>query len=65
VRFRGDVEKTKQVYAGQEPLSGEDIAEVIVFAASKRENLVIADVVLRWILLIVGIDISATSGRCN
>src|ERR1700736_5638480 len=51
VRFHGDVEKAKQVYAGQEPLCGEDIAEVIVFAASRRENVVIADVLPWWIWL--------------
>ena len=28
---------------GGEPLTGEDIAEIIVFAASRRENVVVAD----------------------
>jgi NADP-dependent 3-hydroxy acid dehydrogenase YdfG len=28
---------------GVEPLTGDDIAEVVVFAASRRENVVIAD----------------------
>ena len=44
VRFRGDMEKAKKVYEGVTPLTGEDIAEVIVFAASRKENVVIADV---------------------
>lgn len=30
-------------FRGCEPLTGEDIAEVIVFAAGRRENVVIAD----------------------
>jgi len=46
VRFRGDVEKAKKVYEGVDPLNGTDIAEVIVFAASRRENVVIADVLV-------------------
>ncbi|KAF2129340.1 NADP-dependent l-serine/l-allo-threonine dehydrogenase-like protein ydfg [Dothidotthia symphoricarpi CBS 119687] len=43
VRFGGDVEKAKKVYEGVEPLTPDDIAEVIVFAAGRRENVVIAD----------------------
>src|SRR5271170_5063194 len=46
VRFRGDESKAKKVYDGVNPLTGEDIAEVIVFAASRKENVVIADVYL-------------------
>jgi len=44
VRFRGDKEAAKKVYQGVTPLTGEDIADVIVFAASRKENVVIADV---------------------
>ncbi|KAJ6259033.1 putative oxidoreductase [Drechslerella dactyloides] len=43
VRFRGDKEKADAVYAGVEPLTGQDIAEVVVFVAGRRENVVIAD----------------------
>jgi short-subunit dehydrogenase len=43
VRFGGDREKAKKVYEGVEPLTGDDIAEVVVFAAGRRENVVIAD----------------------
>jgi len=46
VRFRGDKSKAEAVYKGVEPLTGKDIAEVIVFAASRRENLVLADTLL-------------------
>ena len=34
VRFRGDEEKAKQVYQGTQPLTGEDIAEIIWFVTS-------------------------------
>lgn len=44
VRFRGDTEAAKKVYEGVTPLTGEDIADVIVFAASRKENVVVADV---------------------
>ncbi|KAF3918438.1 hypothetical protein ABW21_db0201699 [Orbilia brochopaga] len=43
VRFRGDKEKADAVYAGVEPLTGQDIAEVVVFVAGRRENVVVAD----------------------
>lgn len=34
VRFKGDREKAKEVYRGTEPLTGEDVAEVLFMAAS-------------------------------
>ncbi|KAK0388753.1 hypothetical protein NLU13_4996 [Sarocladium strictum] len=43
VRFYGDKEKAKKVYEGVEPLTPDDIAEVVVFAATRRENVVLAD----------------------
>ncbi len=43
VRFGGDGEKAAKVYEGVEPLTGDDIAEVVVFAAGRRENVVLAD----------------------
>lgn len=46
VRFNGDREAAKKVYEGVEPLTGDDIAEVIVFAATRRENVVIADTLI-------------------
>lgn len=46
VRFYGDKEKADAVYAGCEPLTPDDIAEVIVFAAGRRENVVIADTLI-------------------
>ncbi|CEL05624.1 Putative NADP-dependent L-serine/L-allo-threonine dehydrogenase ydfG [Aspergillus calidoustus] len=46
VRFGGDKAKADAVYAGCEPLTPEDVAEVIVFAAGRRENVVVADTLL-------------------
>jgi len=46
VRFRGDVEKANQVYAGCEPLTPDDIAEIIVFMAGRRENVVVAETMI-------------------
>ncbi|KAL4900888.1 hypothetical protein BDW74DRAFT_88535 [Aspergillus multicolor] len=43
VRFYGDQEKAKGVYAGCEPLTPEDVAEIIIFAVGRRENVVLAD----------------------
>ncbi|MCJ1229227.1 hypothetical protein MMC12_005892 [Toensbergia leucococca] len=46
VRFYGDKAKADAVYAGCEPLTPNDIAEVVVFSASRRENVVIADTLI-------------------
>ncbi|KAF4633195.1 hypothetical protein G7Y89_g4924 [Cudoniella acicularis] len=46
VRFYGDKAKADAVYAGCEPLTPEDIAEVIVFTAGRRENVVVADTLI-------------------
>ena len=43
MRFNGDKSKADAVYAGCEPLTPDDIAEVVVFAAGRRENVVLAD----------------------
>ena len=46
VRFYGDKAKADKVYEGVDPLTPDDIAEVIVFAAGRRENVVIADTLI-------------------
>ncbi|KAJ4155423.1 hypothetical protein LMH87_000665 [Akanthomyces muscarius] len=43
VRFRGDKAKAAATYAGMEPLTPQDIAEVIVFNVTRRQNVVVAD----------------------
>jgi 3-hydroxy acid dehydrogenase / malonic semialdehyde reductase len=46
VRFHGDKERAAKVYKGVKPLTAEDIAEVIVWAASRPAHVNIARVVL-------------------
>ena len=43
VRFRGDKKKADAEYVGVEPLTPDDVAELVVFAAGRRENVVLAD----------------------
>ncbi|CAK7212884.1 hypothetical protein SBRCBS47491_001615 [Sporothrix bragantina] len=46
VRFYGDKSKADAVYAGCDPLTPDDVAESIVFAVGRRENVVVADTLL-------------------
>jgi len=46
VRFHGDSERAAKVYKGVEPLSAEDVAEAIVWAATRPAHVNIARVVL-------------------
>jgi NADP-dependent 3-hydroxy acid dehydrogenase YdfG len=46
VRFPGDSERAKSVYAGFKPLYAEDIAETIWFVASRPDHVCINDIVL-------------------
>nr|GAT58702.1 short-chain dehydrogenase/reductase family protein [Mycena chlorophos] len=46
VRFKGDAAAAKAVYAGIEPLTGEDIAEEIVWAASRPPHVNIAETLI-------------------
>lgn len=46
VRFHGDAVKAKQVYAGLEPLRGDDIAHLVWFAATLPPHVCINDLVV-------------------
>ncbi|WP_134088372.1 SDR family oxidoreductase [Olivibacter sp. XZL3] len=46
VRFKGDHEKAKKVYEGFTPLSAEDVAEAIWFAASRPAHVNVNDLLL-------------------
>ena len=46
VRFYGDNERAKKVYQGLKPLTGDDIADTIVWVASRPEHVNIAQVIV-------------------
>ena len=46
VRFRGDKQKADNVYRGIKPLNGDDIAEVVYFAASAPEHMQVAEILV-------------------
>jgi NADP-dependent 3-hydroxy acid dehydrogenase YdfG len=46
VRFHGDRERAKKVYEGITPLSGDDIADAILFAASAPKHVQIAEITI-------------------
>ncbi|KAI9168189.1 hypothetical protein H9P43_007561 [Blastocladiella emersonii ATCC 22665] len=46
VRFRGDSDKAASVYQGLDPLTGDDIAEIVVFTASRPPHVQINDVLV-------------------
>jgi NADP-dependent 3-hydroxy acid dehydrogenase YdfG len=46
VRFHGDEDRAAAVYEGVKPLTGEDVAEVVVFAATRPPHVALAEVLL-------------------
>ncbi|MEX1240367.1 MAG: SDR family NAD(P)-dependent oxidoreductase [Cyclobacteriaceae bacterium] len=46
VRFKGDAQKAGSVYKGVKPLTGEDIADVILYVLSTPDHVVIADMIV-------------------
>jgi 3-hydroxy acid dehydrogenase/malonic semialdehyde reductase len=46
VRFRGDADRARAVYRGLRPLTGDDVADVIVFAASRPPHVTLGDVLV-------------------
>ena len=46
VRFHGDTERAEGVYKGYEPLSGEDIADIILYVVNTPKHVNILDVVV-------------------
>lgn len=46
VRFKGDEHRARQVYQGLTPLSGGDIAELILFVVTRPPHVVVADMLV-------------------
>jgi serine 3-dehydrogenase len=46
VRFRGDTEKADKVYQGMNPLTPDDIAEIVVFCATRPANVNLSEVLV-------------------
>lgn len=46
VRYKGDLEKASAAYKGIQPLHGEDIADIILFALTRPPHVVVADFVV-------------------
>ncbi len=46
VRFHGDKERAKKVYQGYRPLTGEDIAKIILFCVTLPEHIMIQDLLV-------------------
>lgn len=47
VRFKGDAERSKKVYAGTRPLVAEDVAEAILWVASRPSHVCIDEMVIK------------------
>ncbi len=45
-RFKGDAERAKKTYEGYTPLTAEDIADIIYFAATRPPHVVLNDIVI-------------------
>ncbi len=46
VRFRGDADRAATVYKGYTPLSGRDIADVVLFAATRPPHVALQDILI-------------------
>jgi len=46
VRFHGDTERAKSVYKGYHPLTGDDVAEAVVWIAARPPHVQIAEVII-------------------
>ena len=46
IRFHGDTERASKLYTGIKPLTGDDIADVAVYAANAPEHVQIAEVLI-------------------
>jgi len=47
VRFKGDEARAKKVYEGMDPLTAEDIAETLIWCASRPPHVCIDEVLIK------------------
>ena len=47
VRFSGDAERSRKVYEGTEPLTGDDIAETLVWVASRPPHVCVDELLIK------------------
>jgi NADP-dependent 3-hydroxy acid dehydrogenase YdfG len=46
IRFSGDTEKAKNVYKGIEPLTGDDIADSVIYCATRPPHVNVSEITL-------------------
>lgn len=46
IRYHGDQEKADSLYKGMTPLTGQDIAELVVFSTSRKPHVQIASILV-------------------
>jgi len=46
VRFRGDHDRAKKVYEGMKPLTAEDVADAVIFCASRPPHVNISEIIM-------------------
>ena len=63
VRFRGDVDKANAVYEGTRPLTGEDVADAVLYAVTRPVHVVVDEVVLMSIDQSSGARINRRASR--
>jgi len=65
VRFRGDVDKANSVYEGTRPLTGEDVADAVVYAVTRPAHVVVDELVLMSIDQSSGARINRRASRSS
>ena len=65
VRFRGDVDKANSVYEGTRPLTGEDVADAVLYAVTRPVHVVVDEVVLMSIDQSSGARINRRASRSS
>jgi NADP-dependent 3-hydroxy acid dehydrogenase YdfG len=65
VRFRGDVDKANAVYEGTRPLTGEDVADAVLYAVTRPAHVVVDELVLMSIDQSSGARINRRASRSS